>query len=311
MSAETRIARRRRGFVLAVMLWVIVLAGTMAAAGALSARQGVGASRNRVNAIRAHWTAVDCASRVQTAIDTGLAGVEGPRELAARWRSLARQIEIDRPTEGVTCEISVKATGSLLDVNAADSAQLFRLLSPIAGSASGALVDAILDWRDVDALPRALGAEADWYAGVGRVPPRNGPIVSAAEILSIRGLDAAPQAVSLLTTEPGRVTLSAAEPAVLATVPGLTPALIERICERRAQGGDVTDLLAIAATVGSDALDTLVQHFPDVVRLTVPDPEAWILTVQADAGHPAVRATIELRLVRVGGRAIPTRQRVW
>jgi len=51
------------------------------------------------------------------------------------------------------------------------------------------IADAILDWIDVDAAPRSLGAEAEYYAGLG-LPygPRNGIPTSLDELLLIRGV---------------------------------------------------------------------------------------------------------------------------
>ncbi|QDS98591.1 type II secretion system protein GspK [Adhaeretor mobilis] len=51
------------------------------------------------------------------------------------------------------------------------------------------LADAILDWLDADDLPREFGAEADYYAQLDPpYAPRNGPLRSLEELLSIRGM---------------------------------------------------------------------------------------------------------------------------
>lgn len=51
------------------------------------------------------------------------------------------------------------------------------------------LVDAILDWRDTDDLPRAEGAEADYYTTL-QPPhaPRNGPVETVEELLLVKGI---------------------------------------------------------------------------------------------------------------------------
>jgi general secretion pathway protein K len=54
------------------------------------------------------------------------------------------------------------------------------------------LADAILDWSDPDDVPRAHGAERDWYRG--ERPPReaaNRPLASVGELLLVRGIDVA------------------------------------------------------------------------------------------------------------------------
>ena len=52
------------------------------------------------------------------------------------------------------------------------------------------IADCILDWIDDDDDVRELGAELDYYDGLG-VPysPRNGPITSLDELLKIKGID--------------------------------------------------------------------------------------------------------------------------
>ncbi|MEQ8837101.1 MAG: type II secretion system protein GspK [Lacipirellulaceae bacterium] len=50
------------------------------------------------------------------------------------------------------------------------------------------LADALLDWLDTDDIPREFGAEVDYYQQLDpAVTPRNGPITSLDELLSIRG----------------------------------------------------------------------------------------------------------------------------
>lgn len=50
------------------------------------------------------------------------------------------------------------------------------------------LADALLDWLDTDDAPREFGAEADFYQQLDPpVMPRNGPIKSLDELLSVRG----------------------------------------------------------------------------------------------------------------------------
>jgi general secretion pathway protein K len=52
------------------------------------------------------------------------------------------------------------------------------------------LVDALVDWQDTDDLPLPNGAEATYYASLTpSSAPRNKPMLSAGEILSVRDFD--------------------------------------------------------------------------------------------------------------------------
>ncbi len=52
------------------------------------------------------------------------------------------------------------------------------------------IADCILDWLDDDDDVRELGAELDYYEGIGgSYPPRNGPIDSLDELLRVKGID--------------------------------------------------------------------------------------------------------------------------
>jgi hypothetical protein len=83
------------------------------------------------------------------------------------------------------------------------------------------------------------------------------------------------------------------------------------MAERRARGIPVTDLLAFAGELSPAAWQALLARYPDLVRLTTTEPEAWILTARASAGVPAVTVVVEVRLARAGTRAAIVRRRVW
>ncbi len=102
------------------------------------------------------------------------------------------------------------------------------------------LVDAILDWRDVDNIARPLGAERVWYETQRRVAPRNGPFADVRELRRVCGYDDAvahvPALDTLLSVEPGRIVPDRAPVAVLASLPGLGPEALGRVAERRSRG---------------------------------------------------------------------------
>jgi hypothetical protein len=48
----------------------------------------------------------------------------------------------------------------------------------------------------------------------------------------------------------------------------------------------------------------MLARFPEIVGVTTPDPDAWILTARATSGMPAVTVTLARRIMRAGKRAV-------
>lgn len=82
---------------------------------------------------------------------------------------------------------------SALDINGLSAAALGRLFEVACGLEEGdersALVDAVLDWTDSDNIPRAYGAEEDFYQALDRPRHcRNAPFETAEELLLVNGI---------------------------------------------------------------------------------------------------------------------------
>jgi len=286
-------------------LWVMTVAGVMATAAALAGRTAVNATRNRVLLERAFWLATGCAARAQAAMDAELRSTATYEDAAATWRVLDRALFPLTAAATSGCAASLEAAGTRIDVNAAPDELLDNLLRSLgAGDAAPALVDALGDWRDSDDVARPLGAEREWYEAARREPPRNGPLADLRELARVRGFDNLASLDSVLTTEPGRVSLATASVAVLAAVPGFTRETAERIVERREAAAPPADVMSIVGFVSRPSADAIIARYPDIVRLTTPDPDAWILTVRARVGSPANEVRLVRRLVRAGKRAV-------
>src|SRR5215211_3820962 len=104
------------------------------------------------------------------------------------------------------------------------------------GDRATAMADALLDWRDEDDVPRAEGAEWEWYESVGRVTPRNAPLAHVAELQRVRGFESIDGLDSLIGVQPGRISLATATVSVLLAVPGITKEIAERIVELQEAG---------------------------------------------------------------------------
>jgi len=146
-------------------------------------------------------------------------------------------------------------------LNLADSVTLRAVLG------SDSLVDALMDWRDVDTIARPHGAETEWYRAARRSLPRNGPMVSIREVQLIRGFESIPQdrLEFLFTTDgSGRIGLNVANREVLATVPGLGAEAIALLLSRRRVGERISsadELLGLLSPAGRKLLTDGYQEF--------------------------------------------------
>jgi general secretion pathway protein K len=303
----------RRAFVLIAVLSVMVGVSTLGVGIALVARRAVAAARNRIADRRAGWIAEGCASRAQAAIAQVLGDHDGIASDSTAWRSLAFTLHASRSLDDSGCNVTLRAAGSVLDINAVDSGTLARLLRTLgtAPAVSDSLVEAILDWRDADDVPRPFGAERAWYAARRRPLPRNGPFADIRELDRVRGASTVPGLDTLLGTERGRVSMNEAPLPVIAALPGFTREAVALVAEHRARHAPLTDLFTFASELSPGARDTLESHFGELVQFSTTTPDAWVLTSRGTAGDPPITEVVELRLVWAGPRAAVVRRRTW
>jgi type II secretory pathway component PulK len=318
--------------VLLAVLWILVGVSLTGMAVALVARREVRSARNRRDEVRDGWVAEDCAQRALAVLAAALQShvldlsvkVDMPDAASAAtsahvWRSLD-SVMTSAPllTESPVlphgrCRVALDPGGRTIDVNTADAELLGRALQQLAVPAArvDSLVDAVLDWRDPDALPRAKGAEGNWYLERGRPPPRNGPFGDVRELSRVRGLEHLAGLDSLFGVEPGAIVLDRAPFAVIAALPGFTAEAIARVAEHRLRGAPVGNLLAFSAELSPSARSQLLAHYQELIRLTASEPEAWRLVVYGETSGSPVTAVLELRLARAGNRAAIVRRRTW
>lgn len=310
----------RQGFVLLAVLWILVGVSVTALGLALLARRAARSAANRRDEIEALWIAEDCAQRVQAV----MAQVLVPRAADAAggppaWRDLDRALAVAPLLAAPPvqprgrCRTVLQPSGRAIDINTADAELLwraFRQLGVPAGRADS-LVDAVMDWRDADQVPRPHGAEEAWYVGQGRAPPRDGPFADIRELARVRGLEHVAGLDSMFGVDPGRIVLDRAPLAVIAALPGFSGEAVARVAEHRLRGAPVGDLLALGAELSPGARDAFLARYPDLVRLTTAEPEAWTLTVGASVGLSPITTVLEERFVRAGARAALVRRRTW
>jgi general secretion pathway protein K len=305
--------RGRDGFALVSVLWLMVGISALALVANLAAREGVAAARNRADLALAAWRAEDCLARARAAIGDALIAARDEAPGASVWGRMDEEVARSPLLPGTACEVALRPAGAALDVNAAGTETIRRLLvaTGLPSARADSLADALADWRDEDDTPRPLGMEAEGYRAAGMRPPRNAPLADIRELRLVRGWAAVEGVDTLLSVEPGRVPLTHAPAAVLASLPGLGAEAAGRLAEMRMRGGRVADLAAFVGTLSPGAREEAMRHFQEIAGLAVEEPEAWIVTARGAVGTPAAVSVVEVRLVRASGRAAIVRRRTW
>jgi general secretion pathway protein K len=306
-------ARRRGGFALISVLWILVGVSAVAMAGSLAAREAVASARNRADLADAAWRAEGCLERARAAMWQALKAARNQAPGSGAWDGMDRTVRESPLLSASGCVVEMIAAGAALDVNAAPDDAIHRALAAhgVPAARADSLVDALADWRDADSVPRPRGAERGWYRAQGRRAPRDGPLADARELALVRGFDAVPGIEALLSTEPGRVPLGHAPAAVLASLPGFTPEAVARVVDMRSRGEAVTDLSAFPGRLSPGAREVLLRRFTEFVGAAATEPEAWIVRARTGVGTPPAVSVVEVRLVRAGARAAVVRRKTW
>jgi len=281
----------RRGFALLAVLWVLTALGVLAGSALLTAREGQLASRNRLVLARAEWASEACIE-----ITMGKYAAD----------SAFRAIDTTALGRGTWCTARLVDPSSLLNLNLADSSALRTVLG------SDSLVDALMDWRDADAVSRPYGAEADWYRAFRRVPPRNGTFRSIREVQLVRGFEAIPVArlEALFTTDgPGRIGLNVAAPEVLATVPGMGAEAIAVLLVRRSRGERFNSADELLGRLSPPGRKLLTDRFQEFLSQAAFSSARYILVADGGVRGYPLRASARLEVAPAGRRlAVITRE---
>lgn len=187
---------RRRGVALIAVLWIGALAAILLVGVRLSAAVDLSLSHAELEVVQARWLAragVDQAMAVLA--DDGLE-VDSTKDKWYRDAGYFENVELATGTFAVTAppgesdadtavRFGVTDLAGLLNVNAADNAQLQRLedvTAPLAAS--------ILDWRDGNSDTRTGGAERGYYAKLDfPYVPRNKPFATRHELRLVKDVD--------------------------------------------------------------------------------------------------------------------------
>lgn len=185
-SAATTRPAGSRGVALVVVLWVLALLGTIAAAFSFATRTETALARNWVEAATGRSAAE---AGVSLAVHELLVA-PARSDPALRWRADGTVYET--MFDGTRLRIQITDEAGKVDLNAGSTELLVALLGLCGAEpeSRSAILDAILDWRDEDSLVHLNGAEDEDYrrAGLG-YGAKDAPFESLEELALVLGVD--------------------------------------------------------------------------------------------------------------------------
>lgn len=307
--------KSRRGFALIAALWLLVALAAIGTELGLAGRAWRRSAIARVDRQQATAGAEAGLAHAHARLEGVLAGShEGNASLATRnaidpWRTFERVIP-DSVTFGASYySMRARDAGAALHVNLASEDELRRLLIALRIDAGKAdrLAQSIMDWKDVDDLHRARGAERDAYvkAGAEELPP-NRALREVAELRGVVGMTSelfdriAPY---LTTLGSGSVNLARAPAPVLLALPGMSDEAAAVILRNRRFPG-MLDLNRLVNELSSPARALLLPHIPALLsRGTVATREIEVWS-EGSAPGDAAHVTVHALFVRAGDGAI-------
>jgi type II secretory pathway component PulK len=279
----------RRGFALLAVLWTLTAMTVLTGVAITVARFGSATTRNRVLLARAGWAREACVEILQAryAQDASLRALD--------------TVDLGR---GTWCTASLEDPAVKLNLNLADRQQLMAVLQTVVhrSRAVDSLLDALLDWRDPDAVPRPLGDESS--------ANRNGPFADVGELRYVRGFTdslVAGLKPFLTTRGTGAINVNAAPPQVLAALPGITEETVRLLMTHRGRT-PVPNADALAGLLSPGARATLLASYPEFVRAAVFAPPQLVGVVTGGVRGTPITARVTLTTVPVAGRLAVVRR---
>ncbi len=238
-------ARRssERGIALIAVLWLTILLTVIASGFAFSMHGEAVAARNALSLAQARAAADGAVER--TAFE-----LTRPRNLPDVWQADGS------PQSWAEGEVKLTSwavdEAARIDLNTASDPLLKGLLQNVGGLdafTAESVLEAILDWRDVDELKRPNGAEEPDYRAAGKTyKPANAPFDSVGELARVLGVT------------PGLVARIADSLTVYSRQPGINPATATR------------DVLLAIPNITPDVVDAYIAQRKEALASKLPVP---------------------------------------
>ena len=237
-----------RGIALLLVLWALVLLGTLALGFSLSMRTEAMAARNGIDETRAYFQARTGVNRAVML----LASLPADNVLTA---------SITGEDDDASYAVRIESESGKVNVNLVDDEVLLGMLKKagLPEEAAEGIRDAILDWRDEDDVARPRGAErADYEAMTEPIMPRNGKIQGIGELMYVKGVtkefyEAFLSRVFTVHGDSAQLNFPRAPEIVLRSLPGVSAEAADRIVASR-NGETPITAADLAAMVGEGLL---------------------------------------------------------
>lgn len=298
-------AAGRDGFALVAVLWVLVVAGALAAEVHAGVRADQRVAANARAEARARWAARGAVAEAVEALRARLAeDAAGGTGLVSTDTLLVPPVGLE--LDGVVATAVATDARARLDLNRATPGELAALWRALGWDArrADALAEAVARWR-AERLPPFLAAPVDTLRPPIR--PAAGPFAAVEALRGVPGVaeDEYGAAEPYLTVaSDGRINLNTAALPVLATLPGVDPRAAEAIAglRERAPLSTIYDLADALPAGSREALqDRLAELIP---RAAFVPREVEIRAVGRAPGSP-VEVRIRAVAVMAGGTRLP------
>ena len=245
--------RPRKGFAMLAAIWLLVAIAVVSLEFALDARERAQIGLDAMERGKSRAAAIGALAMMQAQLERALTlNTSGSNAQALRgadpWLGVDSLYSGQMPVDSVLVDVVATDLGTQLNINSLSEVQLRTMFNFVLRDASTAntLAQSILDWRDVDSLPRPAGAERDYYIKNQQLAlPTNAPFRELEEILQVNGMtpEIYQQILPYLTTHgSGLINLNTADTVVLRVLPGMTDQIIARIFSMRSGGRRITSV---------------------------------------------------------------------
>jgi type II secretory pathway component PulK len=248
----------RRGFAMLAAIWLLVAIAVVAMEFSLDARERGQIGLDASDRGRARAAATGALAMMQAQLELALR--QGPtagsaNATAGTLRGQDPWLGVDSVYSGtimldsIPVDVIADDLGTQLNINNMQEQQIRTLFNFVLRDATeaGRIAQAIMDWRDVDSLPRMPdGAERDQYIREEQLAlPSNAPFRELEEMLQVKWMtpEIYNQVAPYLTTYgSGRININTADTVVLRALPGMTDAILQRILGARSGGRRITSI---------------------------------------------------------------------
>ncbi|MBR0567247.1 general secretion pathway protein GspK [Azoarcus sp. L1K30] len=223
-------------------------------------------------------------------------------------RNRYREVQVD--FDGHAIDVTVVPLNGLIDLSAASSdllEQLFVIAAGVEPDAARMLADRIVDWRDADDVPRAMGAEDPAYIAAGsHFLTRGNRFEAVEDLLQVLGVDIGLYGrVASFVTVDGRhdkVDPMAAPFSVLVVLAGGNVELAKRIFEARTADANLADTTGLNP---ANVARSSASRFRIEARVPLSSGATMVRTQEIDVSVMALQR-VPWRVLRTGQRLEPT-----